>query len=106
MSRTNCRVCGKEIECDGFVNPVMCDECNRTWLELSKQSNSVIGIKTLNVPVTLAASCIICGESVPLTMEEEMGSRNGYYIFKVCDVCKEAVMKMRELTHQHEDKGE
>ena len=58
------------------------------------------------MPVTLATSCIICGESVPLTMEEEMVSRNGYYIFKVCDKCKEAVMKMRELTHQHEDKGE
>lgn len=39
MSKTNCRVCGKEIESDGFVNPVMCDECNRTWLELRKQSN-------------------------------------------------------------------
>ena len=106
MSKTNCRVCGKEIECDGFVNPVMCDECNRKWLKLSKQSNSVIGIEALNVPVTLATSCIICGESVPLTMEEEMGSRNGHYIFKVCDECKEAVMKMRELTHQHEEKGE
>ena len=73
-----------------------CDECDRTWIELSKQSNSVIGIEALNVSVTLATSCIICGESVPLTMEEEMGSRNGHYIFKVCDDCKKAVMKMRE----------
>lgn len=106
MSKANCRVCGKEIECDGFVSPVMCDECNKTWLELSKQSNSVIGIEVLNVSVPLATSCIICGESVLLTMEEEMESRNGHYNFKVCDECKEAVMKMRELTHQHEDKGE
>ena len=96
MSKTNCRVCGKEIECDGFVNPVMCDECDRTWLELSKQSNSVIGIDALNVSVTLATSCIICGESIELTMAEEMESRHGHHIFKVCDECKKAVMKMRE----------
>ena len=52
----------------------------------------------------LSVSCIICGENVELNMTEEMGSRNGHYIFKVCDECKKAVMKMRE-THQHEDKG-
>lgn len=97
MNKTACRVCGKELEWDGFATPVMCDECNRTWLELSKQSISVIGIEALNVPVTLATSCIICGESAPLTTEEEMGSRNGHHIFKVCDECKKAVMKMREM---------
>ena len=55
---------------------------------------------------SIAVSCIICGESIELTMEEEMGSRNGHYIFKVCDECKKAIIKMRELTRQHEDKGE
>lgn len=67
------------------------------------------GITIFTTSVTdkcgLCVSCIICGESIELTMAEEMGSRNGH-IFKVCDECKEAVMKMRELTHQHEDKGE
>lgn len=46
----------------------------------------------------LCTSCLICGEDVELTMKEEMGSRNGHYIFKVCDECKKAVMKMREMT--------
>lgn len=46
----------------------------------------------------LCVSCIICGESIELTMAEEMGSRNGHYIFKVCDECRRAVMKMREMT--------
>lgn len=45
----------------------------------------------------IATPCIICGESVELNMIEEIGIRNGHYVFKVCDKCKRAVMKMREM---------
>ena len=57
----------------------------------------MVKIKIKTTENHLATSCLICGESVPLTMEEEMGSRNGHYIFKICDECKNAVMKMREM---------
>ena len=50
---------------------------------------------------SICVSCIICNESIEIALENgEIGA------FKVCDACKKAVMKMRGLTHQHEDKGE
>lgn len=69
------------------------------------ENNGEITIFTTDVTgrTGICVSCIICGESIELTMIEEMESRHGN-IFKVCDECKKAVMKMRELTHQHEDK--
>ncbi len=45
--------------------------------------------------------CIICGENIVIENKE---CCKGF--IKVCDNCKNAVMNMRELTHQHEDKGE
>ena len=53
---------------------------------------------------SISVECLICGESVLLTGIEEMVARN-HSIYKVCDKCKQAIMKMRE-TIQHEDKGE
>jgi hypothetical protein len=49
---------------------------------------------------SICVSCVICNESVEITLE------NGEICaFKVCDECKKAVMRMRE-TIEHEDKGE
>ena len=53
---------------------------------------------------SIGVECLICGESVLLTGFEEMEARN-HSIYKVCDKCKQAVMKIRE-TIKHEDKGE
>lgn len=53
----------------------------------------------------LCTSCLICGEDVQLTYIEEMVLRSGNSTYKVCDKCRNAVKKMRELTHQ-EYKGE
>ena len=38
--------------------------------------------------VNLATSCLICGESVPISHSKDYP--------KICDKCKKAVMKMRE----------
>ena len=57
-----------------------------------KSSNE---IKKVSIP------CIICGEDV---VREYEGC--GIVTIEICDECKKAVMKMRELTHQHKDKGE
>ncbi len=55
------------------------------------------GIINLSSKSGICVSCIICGEPVELTMEEELGAKNGHYIFKVCDECRNAVMKIREM---------
>jgi hypothetical protein len=57
----------------------------------------MVKIKIKTTENYLSTPCIICGEDVELNMTEEMSSRCGNYIFKVCDECKEAVMKMREM---------
>ena len=45
----------------------------------------------------LGTSCIICGESVPLTQDDILSLEHGHHIHsKVCDKCKAAVLRMRE----------
>lgn len=44
-----------------------------------------------NESLKLAIGCLICGESVPITYLELYNN-----IPKVCDKCKQAVIKMRE----------
>lgn len=45
----------------------------------------------------LCTSCIVCGESVLLTEQEEISLQYGHSIHsKVCDKCKAAVLYMRE----------
>ena len=44
-----------------------------------------------------SVSCIICGESVELTQDEELMLKNGISVGpKVCEKCKQAVLHMRE----------
>ena len=46
----------------------------------------------------LCACCIICGESVPLTPNDVISLEHGHDIHsKVCDKCKAAILRMREL---------
>lgn len=70
-----------------------------------ENNGKTITINT-NIPefakASIDAECLICGQSVLLTGFEEMMARN-YSIYKVCDKCKQAVMKMRE-TIEHEIK--
>ena len=45
----------------------------------------------------LAMPCIICGESVELTEEEEMSLSYGDHVrSKVCNECRSAILYMRE----------
>lgn len=46
--------------------------------------------------VNLATSCLICGESVPISHAKDFP--------KICDECKKAVMKMRERLIKGEEK--
>ena len=57
-------------------------------------------IKSVKSNVSLiadTASCLICGENVPLEEFEQRRIRFGSYIDpKVCDKCREAVLEMRK----------
>lgn len=53
-----------------------------------------------NEKLEIATRCLICDESVSITYLELYNN-----VPKVCDKCKQAVMKMRE-TIENEDKGE
>lgn len=62
-----------------------------------ENNGEIISLTSDTSKIGLCVSCIICGESIELTNLEEMASRCGQPIFKVCDECKAAVMKMREM---------
>ncbi len=51
-----------------------------------------------NDNVRLTVPCIICGETVVLTKQETeyMCLPNATYLYKVCDNCKKAILKLRE----------
>lgn len=52
---------------------------------------------------TLCISCIICGESVRLTEEEQLRLSYGLNIqSKVCDKCKRAVLYIRTKSDKEE----
>ena len=53
----------------------------------------------------LCISCLICGESVPLTEMEESRLQAGMNIHsKICDKCKAAILYMREQMEIKENK--
>lgn len=96
MNKTKCVDCGKEIEYTGFCCPTKCYEC----VNKSLASQPIEDWKYVSAKFSVSVPCIICGELVELTDYEEKCCRD---IYKVCDKCKQAVMKIRE---QYEDKGE
>lgn len=52
--------------------------------------------KTYDKPISIAIACLICNELVDLTENEEAVASTGRIVPKVCDKCKQAVMKMRK----------
>lgn len=50
----------------------------------------------LSYSYSLSKACIICGHPVPLYDSQDKES-------KVCDECKEAVMRVRRLIHPEEE---
>ena len=93
MNKTRCMSCGKELEYNGFGCATICGECNSKWL-----SSGTIDISSAYTrqKVSLATDCLICGEMIELTEIEESAVLCGGSFYKVCDKCKQAVMKMRE----------
>lgn len=53
-------------------------------------------IKYNNAEIRLCGKCIVCGESAELTSTENCNAMHGQMIIKICDECKEAILKMRE----------
>ena len=106
MNKTYCVDCQKEIEYKGFCCPIRCYECEKKQIENSKP------IYTLTDKRYVArqmgrdkTNCLICDEEIRLTEDEFSVILSGGNIVKVCDKCKQVIMKMRE-TIEHEGKGE
>ena len=97
MSKAICIKCGKEMEYEGFQSPVMCDECEKKFWDKLKIGNATVDTVYTTSKLKLAIPCLICNELIELADYESRDS------VKVCDKCKQAVMKMRE---QYEDKGD
>ena len=59
---------------------------------------SIAPTYTLIAPTyTLATNCIVCGESVPLSYEEELSLTHGRHVSsKICDKCKTAIRYVRD----------
>lgn len=58
---------------------------------------SKIGTINTNTNVRLCMSCLICGESVVLTQEEELSLQYGHSVHsKICDKCKQAILHIRK----------
>lgn len=56
---------------------------------------SKIGFVTTTDNVRLGVFCIICGESVELTKNEELAVMWGHSPIKVCNECRKAILRMR-----------
>lgn len=66
-----------------------------------ENKTATINIKLNNIG--LATPCIVCGESVKLTPNEEITLRYGHDIHrKICDKCKQAILYIREQVEKSE----
>lgn len=99
MSKAICIKCGKEMEYERFQCPIMCDECEKELWNKLKIGNATVDTTYVTSKLEISIPCLICNELIKLADYESRDS------VKVCDKCKQAVMKMRE-TIEHEDKGE
>lgn len=100
MNKTYCVDCHKEIEYKGFCCPTRCYECANKSLT----SHSIVDWEYVSAKISVGVPCVICGETVILTPNEEMASRYKT-IVKVCDKCKQAIMKIREQIEDYERTG-
>lgn len=58
---------------------------------------SKIGTINTSTNVRLCMPCLICGESVVLTQEEELSLQYGHSVHsKICDKCKQAILHIRK----------
>lgn len=54
-------------------------------------------INISKVECYLSTACLVCGEGVRLTTEEEYAMRSGFHVNpKICDKCKEAILHIRK----------
>ncbi len=52
----------------------------------------------------LAMPCLVCGEGIVLTEEEEAGMYYGHHVHsKICDKCRAAILYMREQMEHKEN---
>ena len=52
----------------------------------------------------LCTSCLVCGESVALTQEEEYVLYHGHHVHsKICNECRSAILYMRHQMEQKEN---
>ena len=70
--------------------------CNSTVCTNPKYNTSTITVKITQSESHIGLPCLICGDSVALTSNEELSLRYGNHVHsKVCNQCRAAVMRMR-----------
>ena len=87
MSNMNlrCYACGREIQSGTWIDGIcVCALCYQKMFA------------TKHSCFNLSSDCIICGESVLLTSDESLALQHGAPIIKVCDKCKNAIMRIRD----------
>lgn len=64
-------------------------------------------INNLNKNCHFGIACLVCGESVPLTTDEEYAIRSGFHVNpKICDKCKEAILYVRKTIENNTERKE
>ena len=52
---------------------------------------------TMNIKCHICMPCLVCGEGVPLTEEEDQRMLYGHHIHsKICNECRSAILYMRD----------
>lgn len=81
----NCEIETKEndtIECEGKI----------ATMDMTNKNNQIYYTK----------ACLVCGDGVRLTEEEEMCLRYGHHIdVKICDKCKQAILHIRKQVEEN-----
>ena len=104
-----CSNCGQVVEVDTSVvltsDPPKynyhCPHCNNSSYVLCSEvfyDSKVAPISSLKdapIEMCMVTSCLICGESVPVSMWENHS--------KICDKCKKAVLKLRKMLEDEEN---
>ena len=80
--------CYRSGGCGPYENR-SCSECPASKPEYLDKVNTITNDIIEFVPQSIEAPCLICGEDVPIDFPERWPV--------VCDKCKTAVMKLREL---------
>ena len=98
-----CKDCGKT---DGMIymsNPpkIKCEVTGQFHF-LNEECNVETATIESKCDMHLGVECIICGESIELTENENIALMYGKTVGpKVCDKCKEAIMNVRYLLEKY-----